>query len=81
MVQGKDGLIYGAGGDEGQARLFAYDTQKKEFMDLGRIYDPKTGEAAEKIHCLAITDDLGVYAGENDNHHRSCFLWECKIIK
>jgi len=81
LALGKDGLIYGAGGDRGRARVFAYDREKESFIDFGPIYDPKMGESADRIHCITMTDDLVIYAGENDNHRRSSYLWECKIIK
>jgi len=79
LAIGPDGLLYGAGGDNGKARIFSYDRKKNKFYDLGPIFDRNLGENAVKIHDIVVTDDLVVYAGENDNHYRSSYLWECKV--
>ena len=45
--------------------------QKEKFFDLGPIYDEERDASPDRIHDIAITDDLVIYAGENDNHYRS----------
>jgi len=85
LVQGPDGLIYGAGnagygvGGEGEARLFAFDPEAGELEDLGPIYDGETKAGAVKVHILVATGDGTLYAGENDNVLRSSYLWECVV--
>lgn len=85
LVEGPDGLIYGAGNagydreGVGEARMFVYDPAGDDFEDLGPIYDPEIGAGAVKVHVLVSTGDGTIYAGENDNVLRSSYLWECRI--
>jgi len=87
LVQGPDGLIYGAGnagygvGGEGEARLFAFDPEAKDLEDLGPIHDERIKAGAVKVHMLVATGDGTLYAGENDTTFRSSYLWECKVAK
>lgn len=87
LVQGPDGLIYGAGNEwlgpdgEGSARLFVFDPATKQIDDLGPIYDEELKTGAVKVHMLIATDDGTLYAGENDNIYRSSYLWECKVTR
>lgn len=87
LVQGPDGLIYGAGnqgygGDgEGESRLFVYNPETRQLEDLGRIYDEKLGVSPANVHMLIAAADGTLYAGENDNIRRSSYLWECKIAR
>ena len=79
LCLGKDGLIYGAGGESYDTFLFAYDREKKKFIDLGRVYDPEINDACIVVHHITITGDRTIYAAETDNYSRSGFLWECKV--
>ncbi len=79
MANGPDGKIYGAAGNEGTAMIFSYDPTSKELKNLGQIYDKEIKENAYQIHCIAITSEGTIYAGENDVPCRSGYLWECKI--
>jgi streptogramin lyase len=87
LVQGPDGLIYGAGNEwegpdgEGAARLFVFDPAASQLEDLGRIYDEDRQAGAVKVHMLVATNDGTLYAGENDNIYRSSYLWECKVTR
>jgi outer membrane protein assembly factor BamB len=87
LVQGPDGLIYGAGNagygvdGKGEARMFAFDPENKRLTDLGPIFDESIGAGAVKIHMLAATADGTLYAGENDNILRSSYLWECRVTR
>jgi len=76
---GKDGLIYGGGGENYNTYLFAYDREKEKFITLGRVYDPEINDACVIVHHITITDDRTIYAAETDNVERSGFLWECKV--
>jgi len=84
LVEGPDGLIYGAGNEgddrdgEGAARMFVFDPKTCQIEDLGRIYDENLKAGAVKVHMLVATEDGTLYAGENDNIYRSSYLWECK---
>jgi sugar lactone lactonase YvrE len=85
LVQGPDGLIYGAGNEgygdhgEGEARLFVFDPRTRELTDLGPIFDKRLNMGAVKVHMLVATGAGTLYAGENDNILRSSYLWECKV--
>ena len=85
LLQGSDGLIYGAGNGgyapdgTGTARLFAFDPATKACRDLGAIWDPAMRDGAVKIHMLVESEPGVLYAGENDNTLRSSYLWECRI--
>lgn len=79
LTMDKQGLIYGAAGDRDCARLFTFDRDKKQFTELGVVYDHIKNQPAEKIHCLTITDDNVLFGGEIDNLHRASYLWECKL--
>ena len=85
LVQGVDGLIYGAGNEEyredgtGASRLFVFDPATKEIEDLGPIRDEKLNDGAVKVHMLVVTGDGTLFAAENDNVLRSSYLWECKV--
>jgi hypothetical protein len=87
LVQGLNGLIYGAGNagygvaGEGEARLFALDPKTKDLEDLGPIFDERIKAGAVKVHMLVATGDGTLYAGENDNTLRSSYLWECQVAK
>lgn len=76
---GRDGQLYGVGGDGERVRIFSYDRESKKITHYGIIYDYQYGEGADHCHDMCLTDDYVVYAGENDNPRRSGFLWECKL--
>jgi outer membrane protein assembly factor BamB len=73
----KDGLLYGACGEDYQVQLFAYDTEKEKLVDMKPIINNETRERPVRIHHMVITDDGVIYAGENDNRDRPGYLWEC----
>lgn len=76
---GRDGQLYGVGGNDERVRVFSYDRESKKTTHYGVIYDYDYGEGADHCHDMCLTDDYVVYAGENDNPRRSGFLWECKL--
>ena len=85
LVQGPDGLVYGAGNEgygangEGAARLFAFDPETKALEDMGPIFDERIKAGAVKVHMLVAAEDGTLYAAENDNILRSSYLWECRV--
>jgi hypothetical protein len=85
LVQARDGYLYGAGNEgvdaqgRGTARLFRYDVTNGRTDDLGPIADPDRDDGAIKIHMLVEAEDGVLYAGENDHHWRSSYLWRCEI--
>jgi len=79
MVKGPDGFLYGAGGKFGNASIFKLNLETDEYELLGKIEDKKEGISAWQIHDMDITNDLVIYAGENDIFTRSSYLWEIKI--
>lgn len=80
LCYGKDGYIYGAGGDHYYVTVFRFDPVSERIETLGRIFDETIGEAPVRIHTMTITDDGVLYCGENDNNYRSSYLWEVQIV-
>lgn len=79
LAEGSDGRIYMACGTFDETSIFAYDREQGEFIDHGLIYDQELGAGPVRIHDIAITEDLVIYGGENDNVTRSSYVWECRI--
>lgn len=79
LAEGTDGLIYIACGTFDETRIVAFDRERQCFIDHGVIRDEQLGEGALRIHDIAITDDLTIFAGENDNVNRASYLWECRL--
>jgi len=74
-----DGRIVGAAGDRGRARIFFYDRDNRCFTDAGAIVDEREKTTPEKIHCLTVTPEGVIFAGEIDNVGRTGYLWECRV--
>ncbi len=79
LAEGKDGQIYGVGGDCERVSIFSYDLESGKLTNWGGVFDPEIGEGPERVHDLAMTDDYTIFVGENDNPRRSGFLWECRL--
>ncbi|MDD3925103.1 MAG: hypothetical protein PHT33_00420 [bacterium] len=79
LVVGRDGLIYGAGGDNGRAELFAYDRAQEKFHNLGRLYDKDLDEYCYRPHGICMDNSGRIYVAETDTPRRSSYLWECRI--
>jgi outer membrane protein assembly factor BamB len=75
---GKDGLLYGGGGENYNTYIFAYDRESKKFYPNVRLHDTDSNAACVIVHHICITDDGTVYAAETDNLERSGYLFECK---
>ena len=76
---GQDGFLYGIGGRYGNASLFRMDLENEEYELIGRLYDPHANASPWSIHDMDISSDGVIFAGENDNPHRSAYLWEIKL--
>ena len=75
LVLGPDGCAYGVTGREGRCELLRFDFRHDRYELLGPIVDDR-GEACWQVHDICVTDDGTFYACENDNPHRSGYLWE-----
>ena len=78
MKKGPDGYAYGIVGRDGKCELLRFDYKNTKYELLGQIID-KEGTPCYQIHDLVITDDMVIYACENDVPHRSGYLWEIKL--
>ncbi|MFH1737479.1 MAG: hypothetical protein ABIH23_00625, partial [bacterium] len=79
MCKGPDEFAYGVTGRDGECEILRFDLRSDEFKLLGQLKDSKTGVSAWQIHDVCIASDGTLYAGENDNPHRSGYLWEVKL--
>ncbi len=73
-----DGLLYGITGEDYDVKLFCYDTAQEALL-WERPFQTPEGDGPVRIHHMIFTPDGVLYAGENDNHDRSCYLWECSM--
>jgi len=74
MRPGPDGAAWAVAGMMGRCDLLRFDPRAETWELLGEVRD---GEAAcWQIHDIAVTAEGTVYAAENDNPHRSSYLWE-----
>ncbi len=76
---GRDGFLYGIGGRFGNTTLFRMDMETETCETLGRLHDPDLDTSAWQIHDMSIAGDGTIFAGENDNPHRSSYLWEITL--
>jgi sugar lactone lactonase YvrE len=75
LAMDPQGVLYGGGGMNGHTQLIRWDPRSDQIEDYGRLADERTGEVPARIHEIAVDDQGRVYLGENDNHHRSSYLW------
>lgn len=75
LVRDANGVLYGGGGMNGHTQLIRWDPRTDRIDDYGRLADEKTGEVPARIHDMDVDDQGNLYLGENDNHHRSSYLW------
>ena len=59
-------------------KLICYDTKNEKLLWEEYIVD-ENGERPMRLHHMICTPDGTLYAGENDNHLRSGYLWEMKV--
>ena len=74
----KDGYLYGITGEDYDTKLFCYDTKNNKLL-WEEEFVSENGERPVRIHYMTFSPDGRLFAGENDNHDRSCYLWECHI--
>lgn len=73
-----DGYAYGVTGRDGACRLLRFDP-RTDGWELGDPIVDENGDAMFQCHDVALTPDGILYAGENDNPHRSSWLWEITL--
>ena len=79
LVKGPGGDLYGSCGDGDGVGLFRILSRTARIEFLGEIV-ASDGTRPERIHDISFAQDGRiVYAGENDNHHRSSYLWEIDL--
>ncbi len=78
MVVAPDGYAYGVTGRQGKCELLKFDFKNDRYELLGSIID-EDGEPCWQVHDIVLAADGTFYACENDNPHRSGYLWEIKI--
>jgi hypothetical protein len=71
----KDGIVYGGGGMNGKTQLIRWNTKTDKVELFQDLVAPKINDRPARIHELAIDEEHQLYLGENDNHHRSSYLW------
>jgi hypothetical protein len=74
LCLGPDGAAYGVTGRDGDCEVIQFNPRTEEYDLLGPVSD---GDAhCWQAHDVAVASDGTIYAGENDNPHRSGYLWE-----
>jgi hypothetical protein len=73
----RNGVLFGAGGMNGQTQLIRWDPRTDRIEDFGRLAE-RTGLVPARVHEIAVDDRERVFLGENDNHTRSSYLWSVK---
>lgn len=78
LAMAKDGMAYGVTGRDGKCELMRFDPNTEQYELLGEIVDTD-GVACWQVHHIIALPDGTFYAAENDNPHRSSYLWEIKL--
>jgi streptogramin lyase len=78
LVEREPGLVYGVTGRNGNCQFMRINLKAGTFEILGNLVDSE-GEALWQAHDVVVTKDGTFYVCENDNPHRSSYLWEVKI--
>jgi len=79
LALGPDGYAYGVTGRDGECEVIRFDPRDESYALLGPLRDTESGVAAWQVHDVCVTPDGTLYAGENDNPHRSGYLWEVRL--
>ncbi len=69
------GNLFGAGGTSSMTQLVRWNTSQDTIEDIGPIVDEQTGETPARVHDLTTDNEGALFLAENDNHHRSSYLW------
>jgi hypothetical protein len=79
LIEGEDGLIYGACGAEYDTHVFTYDPASRVFTDLGSIVDSRDGTRCWLAHHMCRVDARTFIVAECDNHARASFLFKVEL--
>jgi len=74
-----DGTLCGAGGMNGHTQIMRWRPGNDRIESYPDLRDPALDEAPERIHEIAVDADGTLYLAENDNHHRSSYLWTARL--
>jgi len=75
----KDGILYGGGGMNGYTQLIRWKTNTDNLEVYSNLVAQNINDRPERIHELAVDDEHKIFLGENDNHHRSSYLWSVHL--
>lgn len=79
LTMAVDGTLYGAGGQCGYTQLLRLKPGSDRIESFFGFRDPQSGEQPERIHDIAVDSQNTLYLAENDNHHRSSYLWTAQL--
>lgn len=79
LALGGDGTLYGGGGLRGNTQIFRLRPNATEIELFANLKDPAINDGPARIHEMAIDGENRLYLGENDNHHRSSYLWSAVL--
>lgn len=75
----KDGILYGAGGLRGHTQLVRWKIGSDRIECFSDLSDLRTHEQPERVHEIAVDEGHRIYLAEDDNHHRSSYLWAARL--
>jgi hypothetical protein len=70
-----DGTLYGAGGMKGHTQVMRLLPVRGRIESFCNLIDPKINDRPARIHEMAVDSEHRLHLAENDNHHRSSYLW------
>lgn len=76
LVHAGNGIAYGVVGRDGKCELARFHYTEGRCELLGQVKDGDTGAEMWQCHDIVMSEDGMLYACENDNVHRSGYLWE-----
>ncbi len=79
LALGRDGTLYGAGGMSGNTQIVRLRPNAPEIELFANLVDPAISDGPARIHEMAVDPQDRLYLGENDNHHRSSYLWTAML--
>lgn len=77
LALGPDGCAYGVTGRAGHCQVLRFDFARSRYELLGPV--EADAEACWQAHDVCFAADGKLYACENDNPHRSGYLWEIEL--
>lgn len=79
LALGGDGTLYGGGGLRGNTAIIRLRPGASEIELFSNLIDPAINDGPARIHEIAVDATNCLYLGENDNHHRSSYLWTAQL--